>query len=440
MPAPTEPLQITTRVAPTLPGEGHARWGVCIALACITAAFLAACSSASDESRPTREGVVTLEFWQISYNTEEVILPILAKFQEENPHIRVRPRRLAWSNAEQQILIALASGLPPDLCEIPNSWVSRFVHEGVLHDLTEATEDMRDGFVMWEPGMLDGRYYAIPWLVSTRLLFINDDLMERAGYPSGTVPVTWDDLLEASRRIQALGPDIHGFGMQAGDPYSPWQRFNSLALTNGAQVLSDDGQGVILQSHRMVEALELWASLADHALIDKSAEIDRAFGEGRLGMTIGGPWLFRFLPSRYPDLRYSTALIPRPDRPGGVHASFLGGEMLVVFGRSRHPEEATRLAKFIADARQSLPIALNERNVLPASKEGYSHPHVVHDPLLHVFMKQIQMAVPAPAHHRWSSFERILSQMVEEILLLGERDVPALTKRYTDHLLLRLSE
>jgi len=415
-------------------------------LACLLVPLLLLLWGQAGCAQPTAESAagpdkVEIEFWEITYNTDEVIAPIVARFEAEHPHIKVKLRRLGWNNAEQQILVSLAAGLPPDVCELGNSWVPRYASEGVLLDLAESTAAIRDDYLMWEPGLLNGGVYALPWLVGTRLLFVNEDLLEQVGYEPGWVPETWEEMLAAAQRIDAINEEIFGLGMQAGDPYSPWQRFFPFAASNGASAMNADASEVTLNGPRMVEALRFYAQLADHALVDKSAEVDRAFGEGRVGMVVSGPWLFRYLPLRHPEMRFKPCLIPRSTlHADGGHRSFLGAQMLVVFKHSKHPREAELFARYMVEARNALEVALSQRNVMPAALAGYEDPALKEDPMFQVLAAQARLAIPAPQHRRWGAFERVLSAMIEEILLLGERDMPALAQRYQEHLELRLTE
>jgi multiple sugar transport system substrate-binding protein len=430
--------QYLSTAAPfTLKSLSQWRLVVGVAVACVALVFVG-CNGGNDQAND--DGTVTLEFWHISYHSENVMQPIIDEFEAANPGVKVNLRQLTWATADQQITIALAAGLPPDICELGNSMVPRFSYENVLLDITERSAHLRDEYIMWEPGMIDDRVYALPWGVGTRILFINDDLMKRAEIPPGTIPNTWSEMLEIAQKIDALGDDVYGMGLHAGDSLAPYQRVLPYIWGNGGSTLTFDLTEANISSNETVEALEFVKRLRPYSMIDQSREIDRAFGEGLIGMQISGPWLFRLLPSRYPNLRYSTGLVPKPDKRGGTHASTLGGQMLVVFKKTKHPELAYKLAEFVTSLEKTLPICRNQRNVLPAAKAGFDDPQFTDDPQLTAFMEQTRQARSFPPHPRWTAIERMMSRAVEEILLYDDVDVRELAQRYNRAINLKLSE
>ncbi len=57
-------------------------------------------------------------------------------------------------------------------------------------------------------------------------MYYNLELLEKAGLDPDNPPKTWMELLNASAKIHALGPDIYGVGLcVGGELYSPYQEW-----------------------------------------------------------------------------------------------------------------------------------------------------------------------------------------------------------------------
>jgi len=150
----------------------------------------------------------TIRFWQ--FWDMAVVTPIITEFEKQNPGVHVEVEQLTWATGLEKIQAALASGTQPDVCELGSTWLPRFSYEGVLEDLTPVYEAERDSFLMWDSALYKDHVYGLPWVQGSRVLFLNRDLFQKAGLDPDHPPDTWDDLLEASKKISALGNGVYG--------------------------------------------------------------------------------------------------------------------------------------------------------------------------------------------------------------------------------------
>ena len=381
------------------------------ALAGLTAAvLLGGC-----QDRRERAGApVQLTFWQ--FWRTEWIRPLLDQFETEHPGIRVELQQLTWQSGLEKIEAAVAAGTAPDLCELGSTWLPRFAAAGVLADLTAVAEPITADYLQWEPARHGGRVYGLPWVVGTRALFLNQNLFRRAGLDPARAPVTWEDLIQAAARIDALGPDIYGFGLNAGERYVLFKKFMPFAWGNGGEILTADLKRSVFDSPANVEALVFYQRLAQASLLEKQDVIDRAFMDGRIGMMISGAWNLRTIPEGAPELDFDVAMVPRPAVDRGRHASFAGGEFLVSFARSAHPAEAVELARFLIQRDQAVALCRLARSVQPAARGAEQDPYYRDHVKDRLFVTQLQTAVAPPPHPQWVEIEEILDGAIEETL------------------------
>lgn len=63
---------------------------------------------------------------------------------------------------------------------------------------------------MLDIGTFNGQVHALPFAVSLPIAYYNMDLVRRAGWDENRLPETWDEVIELSRRIDALDEDTTG--------------------------------------------------------------------------------------------------------------------------------------------------------------------------------------------------------------------------------------
>jgi multiple sugar transport system substrate-binding protein len=370
---------------------------------------LAGCAGGTGGGGGDKTKVVFWQFWPI-----EVVTPIVERFEREHPEYDVVVEQLTWQAGQEKIAAAVASGKVPDLVELGSTWFPAFAHQGALADWTDSASTIRDQYRLWEMCEVGGRTHGLPWLGGTRALYYNRQLFARAGLDSSHAPETWEELLAACRRIQALGGGVSGYGANAGERYVLFKKFMPYAWSNGGSILSPDGTRCSFDSPANVAALQFYLSLADAGRVDQQSQIDQAFKEGKIGATLSGGWLLAQIETDAPELRFGVGLVPRPSN--GEHRSFAGGEILATFTSSAEKQGAWALARFLIRSENSLEIARAKKSVHPtaiaAADEGYFAAH----PMEKLFLEQLALAVATPNHPEWGRMESAIETAVEEAL------------------------
>lgn len=377
-----------------------------IAATLLVIAALAGCGRDTSSSN-------TIRFWQ--FWDLAIIQPMIDQFEAENPGVKVKVEQLTWQSGLEKIQAAIASGTQPDLCELGSTWLPRFSYEGVLMDMSDVFEEVGDDYLMWESTRWQGRVYGLPWVQGSRVLFFNRELFRRAGMDPDVAPVTWDQLIEASRKVHALGDDVYGFGLNLGERYVLYKKFMAFAWGNGGRILDDDGT-VRVNEPETLDALEYYMRLSQYALKEKQEVLDHHFKSGKLGMQISGAWNLRNYKVEAPNLDYGVALVPRPSAQEGSHASFAGAEILVVFERSGRKELSVKLARFLQSYPQAKALSLAAESVFPTAKQALQDSVFAGDERMKVFIEQSFTSRTAPAHPGWVEMEDVLNRAIEEVL------------------------
>jgi len=393
--------------------QGNSRVGRVAALP--AAALLAAALLLLGGGCAKKGGVkTTVVFWQFS--PLAAIDSVVARFEAENPGIDVQVEQLTWQSGREKIVAAVAAGRPPDLCELGSTFLPGLVADSTLLDLTDQTADLRGTLVGWETASAHGRSYGIPWMIGTRALFVNLDLLRRAGLDPKKPPATWAELLQASRRIAERVPDAKGFGMNAGEREILFKKVMPFAWGNGGDILDSTLTKSVMANPENVEALRFYLSLKPYSLLDRQEMHDQAFAKGRLGFVISGPWLVRSLAKTAPDLPFSVELMPRPAPNRGTHASFAGAEVLGIFRGAKRKAEAIRLARFLVRPENTMPVFVATGNAFPAAVSAEADSYFASHPMDRVFLNQLKTAVAPPLHPRWVEIEEIVNGELEQAI------------------------
>jgi multiple sugar transport system substrate-binding protein len=257
--------------------------------------------------------------------------------------------------------------------------------------------------------------YGLPWVQGSRALFYNTDLFTRAGLDPDRPPQTWDELLDAARRIDELPGEVNGFGLNLGERYVLFKKFMAFAWGNGGSVFGPNGE-VVFDSPENLQALEFYRELAKYSIKEKQEVLDNYFKSGQLGMQISGAWNLKNYAIEAPDLNYRVTLVPKPAAERGEHASFAGAEMLVVFKSSTRKADAIKLARFLQGYPQAKRLCLDVQSVFPASKLVFADEAFVGDPKVRVFIEQSLTSKTAPPHPGWIEMEEAIDRSVEEVM------------------------
>lgn len=136
-------------------------------------------------------------------------------------------------------------------------------------------------------GVLKGSVYGIPWVLSTPVLFINDDLFTKAGLNPKKPPTNWTQLNTDALAIAKIS-GVSGFengciGTAAGG--TDWC-LQSIIDSAGGSVMNKSQTATTFTDPKLLTAVTEMQSLAQSgAMVNLSiAQAAQAWGAGKLGM------------------------------------------------------------------------------------------------------------------------------------------------------------
>jgi multiple sugar transport system substrate-binding protein len=205
--------------------------------------------------------------------------------------VKVDLQVIDWNSIDQQVSTMLQNNQPPDVLNL-NSF-SSYARDGLLYTADEIVSpktkaDFLDAFA--RGGEYQGKLYGLPILSSARAFFYNRTLLARAGLAAP--PRTWDELVQAATKVQALGGGTIGYALPLG-PEEAQAEWSIWMWNNGGDWKSGDRWTI--DSDRNVQTLQFLADLANKHKVTqvnpgKTNRTDGAFQlfkDGKVGMVMG---------------------------------------------------------------------------------------------------------------------------------------------------------
>jgi multiple sugar transport system substrate-binding protein len=358
-------------------------------------AFLAAVLPAAFVTGPAHAADVTLDFaqWWEPELPPGALRGLMDKFESENPGIKVNLLSAPYDNTREMAITGAATGTLSDVVGLDGAWVFDFAKQGAIANLTKAMADAKyDDAELAAQVRVGGNTYMIPVVNFVYPIFINDDLMAKAGVKSA--PKTWSEFADASKKLAAAGSNTAGycFTMNLENPTGIQNDVLSWVWSSGGKFIKDGRANLNTPEVKAVITMmkELYDAKAISPGINAMKEQDKVeeFTNGRLGIMIDTLAHINMIRERNPNLKFSIAQTPVKDgftgKAGLMYATWGAG----VSATSKNPAEALKLVTFLMrkDINKELAAFANALPGNKASTPDFSNT----DPLFEVGFKIFQ--------------------------------------------------
>lgn len=353
----------------------------------------------------------TIRFWHFwsEPNQRTVIRELIAQF-ERSHNTTVELTELSWNDGKAKLQAAFNSGSPPDVIELGSDWIAQFSSAGVLMPLpsTATVVQQYEPYTLM-PAMWDGKLFAYPWTVDTRVLFVNKDLLAASGWKGaiGTV----EQMLQAAEMVKEHGAD--GFGANGADAHRLYKKILPFIWTNGGDVVNSQGK-VTLDQPSTIAAFKMYADLARTGIIETQRQLDAAFLQQKVAFWMSGSWLIPKIKAA--GINAEAVLMPGSHGKPGI--SFAGGEYLAVSAATSNTQRSRELVEFLTSATNALKLCSRIPEAgFPANKAATSNPALLANSMKLVFSKQLLSARMTPVHAHWLDIEALLEDALVRVLL-----------------------
>jgi multiple sugar transport system substrate-binding protein len=371
------------------------RKAVSIAATVALLGALTACGGGEAESG----GPVTLRMTTWSANPDHVKLfdAIAAEYKTTHPDVSVKFDALPFENYTTTVTTQIAGGNAPDIAWILEGAAPDFVASGALTPLDDSIEDAADlaptATALWKQ---DGKLMGYPFSTSPFGVFVNTDLLKKAGQ---TLPTgdkwTWDNATEVAAATAAK-TGKQGLVVRDFD-YKDWTNLATIFRGWGAEAWSADGKTCGFDQPPMVDAMTFLhkAIFTDKALPAPGVAAD--FFAGESAMTIAQI-------SRASLLKedgFGWTLVPLPAGPSGSYA-VIGQGGIGVLKKGKNAAAAQEFVKFFTSPANSEKLAQffppPRQSQLNADTLAKANPLLKPEQLQDVVIDGIENGVVKPSH------------------------------------------
>jgi len=269
-----------------------------------------------------------LNVWVAEYNPQLATImeqEILPEF-EARYGVDVVVTVVGWDQMESKLKVATAAGTPPDIFEWGNQ-AREFYSAGLLADLTSYYE--RSGLAeeffqpLLGPVTIGGRLYAVPFTYDVRTIFYLSHVWEQAGLDSNAPPVTWDDLIEYTRRLTRVEGNAvtrEGYALErlTLGGVTTYQDFQPYLWQAGGTMLDEETLAPRFHEGPGVETVTLLRELVRLSHPEGTEPLVRQFStnfiNGQYGMYYGGVWVAKFTQDASPELSANLRAVVPPTR------------------------------------------------------------------------------------------------------------------------------
>jgi ABC-type glycerol-3-phosphate transport system substrate-binding protein len=389
--------------------RGAGRFG---AIAVGVGLLVSACgfSGTSDESG----GGSTIDLLVPSYSdaTKGLWEGIIADFNAQNPDIAVNLEVQSWDNINNVVRTKVQSGEAPDILNIDA--FAGFAGDDLLYKASDVLSqqtvaDFLPAFA--ENASIDGVQYGMPLIASSRTLFANRTLMEQAGVSE--MPATWQELLDASKKISDLGGGVSGYGMPLGSEEA--QAETSIwAFGNGASW--GDSDTITVNTPEAVEAVSFMKKMIDEGATQPDpGATDRTplinvFVQGKIGFIEALPPTVAQIEEENPELEFELGPIPTAD---GSPVTLGVADHLMAFKNDGDKQDAIRTFLDYFYSTEVYTNFVTTENFLPVTKSASES---MDNPDMKVFLDALPDAEFYPSTNpAWSATQGAFQTLIGQI-------------------------
>ena len=306
-----------------------------VVLAGVALAVIASTASGGTSARSASSITVWLQADAQAANWQPIVNAVNADFQRTHPGVSVNVQFQSWGSHLQKFDATLAGGNAPDVIEMGNTEMTKYMAAGAFQDLTADKASIPNSGT-WLAGLAaSGRYggklYGVPYYAGSRVVTYRSDLFQKAGLK---VPTSLGQFTANARKLAATNKD-KGFSPVyiAG---TDWYFAMSFVYDYGGSIatqVSGKWKGTLASPKAMAglaayKAFYTAASRASKTTDEAHPQPYDVFAQGQAASMVGPGWFSCCVGDKF---KSTTKQFVMPSHTAGQPMpGFLGGSDLAV--------------------------------------------------------------------------------------------------------------
>ncbi|HMF66085.1 MAG TPA: extracellular solute-binding protein [Phyllobacterium sp.] len=344
-------------------------------------------------------------------------------FTKANPDVTVNLEFVPYEGLHDKTVLAQGSGGGYDVVLFDVIWPAEYATNKVLTDVTDKiTPEMKSGVLpgAWTTVEYDGKRYGMPWILDTKYLFYNKEILEKAGIKSP--PKTWAELAEQAKTIKDKGLLATPIAWSWSQAEAAICDYTTLVSAYGGSFLKDGKP--VFQTGGGLDALNYMVDSYKSGITNPNSkefleeDVRRVFQNGEAAFALN--WTYMYNMANDPKdskVAGKVGVVPAPGVEGKSTVSAVNGSMgLGITSTSKHPDEAWKYITFMtSQATQNQYAKLS----LPIWSSSYDDPAVSkgQEELIAAAKVSLAAMYPRPTTPKYQELSTGLQQAIQEALL-----------------------
>lgn len=378
-------------------------------------------------------GDVTLKLVAADYDlnggdtTKKYWDELTAAYEAKHPGVQVEVQIESWNDVDRKVAEMVKADEAPDIAQI--GAYADYAAEGELYSADELLSiPVQANFLapLAAAGEHKRTQYGLPFAASTRLLFFNQALFDRAGVSKP--PTTWDELAAAAEKLK--DKDVkYPFALPLGPEEA--QAETMMWLLSGGDGYTDGTDRYRIDSEQNAETFdwlrtnlvqkELTGPVAPGKLNRKDAFA--AFSRGEVGMLNGHPSLMQEAEKK--GVKVGKVALPGVD--GKAKASMGVADWIMGFKQNGHREEIGDFLDFVFSDENVLKFA-GGNDLLPPTVSAYTRmENDAEHKDLREFLKELPNSqLPPVGKTSWAQVSDTIKQNIGKAVTPGAKPAEVL--------------
>jgi N,N'-diacetylchitobiose transport system substrate-binding protein len=178
---------------------------VALCLVAVAAAAIAAATSGATKKATASSITVWLQI-DAQSGWPDVVAAANQQFQSDHPGTTVNVQYQTWGTHLQKFDTTLAGGGGPDVIEMGNTEMTKYMAAGAFADLQRSTFDNAASWLkgLAASGSFGGKTYGVPYYAGSRVITYRSDLFKKAGISK--LPATTAEYAADAKKLLAKNP------------------------------------------------------------------------------------------------------------------------------------------------------------------------------------------------------------------------------------------
>ncbi|MGC9378148.1 ABC transporter substrate-binding protein [Streptomyces sp. MH13] len=310
------------------------------------AAVLGGCGLTGDSGEVTLK-LVAADYGDSKANSSQNYWDELAKaYEAKHPDVHVDVTVYSWNDVDREVREMVEAGKAPDMAQI--GAYSDYADKDLLYradDLLSIPVQANYVSQLAGAGQVNGVQYGLPFAASTRVLFYNKTLFDKAGVAP---PKSWEDLADAAEKLKQEGVK-YPYALPLGPEEAPAETMQWL-LSGGGGYTDDVGTYSVDSPQNVTTFTWLKEELVGKGLTGpvapgklNRADAFAAFANGDVGMLNGHPTLMKTASGK--GVKYG--MVPTPGIDGASKNTLGVTDWMTAFKKNGHQEEIGDFLDFV---------------------------------------------------------------------------------------------